>query len=120
MRGGLYYWTTSAPEDGTATAIMRFDFGSEDQVAGERVVGTEMTEGHCVGCHALSPGGETLLTSSEGSDGAMVLLLDLSTGDPIVLYNSTPPSAFSSWSPAPVPDDPRSSRPRGGSRAPSA
>jgi len=99
MRGALYYWTTSAPEDGTATAIMRFDFGSEDQVAGERVVGTEMTEGHCVGCHALSPGGGTLLTSSEGSDGAMVLLLDLSTGDPIVPYDSTPPSAFSSWSP---------------------
>ncbi len=98
IQGGIYYWTTSEV-DGDATAIMRFDFASSDQVAAERVVGTEMTGGHCVGCHALSRDGEKLLTSSEGSYGAMVLLLDLSTGEPIVPYNSTPQSAFSSWDP---------------------
>ncbi|HKE13448.1 MAG TPA: hypothetical protein VKB80_01170 [Kofleriaceae bacterium] len=98
IKGGIYYWTTSQVA-GSETAIMRFDFASPDQVAAERVVGPEMTGGHCVGCHALSRDGVRLLTSSEGSYDAMILLLDLSTGAPVVPWNTPPPSAFSSWNP---------------------
>jgi WD40-like Beta Propeller Repeat len=98
IKGGIYYWTTSQVGE-AETAIMSFDFASADQVAAQRVVGPEMTGGHCVGCHALSRDGVKLLTSSEGSYDAMILLLDLSTGEPIVPWNTPPPSAFSSWNP---------------------
>lgn len=92
--GGIYYWTTSQ-----GTAIMRFDFGSETQTEAERFVGTEMTGGTCVGCHALSRDGTKMVTATDGSTGANVLLLDVATKTPKVPYDSTPQSAFSAWAP---------------------
>lgn len=92
--GGLYYWTTS--DD---TAIMRFDFGAPDQEAPEEFIDTTMTNGSCVGCHALSRDGAKMVTATNGSNGADVLLLDVENRTPIVPYDSTPQSAFSAWSP---------------------
>jgi Tol biopolymer transport system component len=92
--GGLYYWTTSE-----GTAIMRFDFGAADQEVPEQFIDTTMTDGSCVGCHALSRDGAKMVTASNGSNGANVLLLDVENRTPIVPYDSTPQSAFSAWSP---------------------
>jgi hypothetical protein len=97
IQGGIYYWTTSATTGGE-TAIMRFDFGS-DQTDPELFISTEMTGGNCVGCHALSRDGTKLVTASNGSYDGFVLLLDVGSRTPMVPYNSTPNSAFSSWNP---------------------
>lgn len=96
IRGGIYYWTTSVVDD-DETAIMRFDFASTTQTEPELFIDTEMTAGNCVGCHALAPAGDKLITATDGSYGGMVLLLDVASRTPIVPYDSTPRSAFSSW-----------------------
>lgn len=96
--GGIYYWTTSSTAS-SDTAIVRFDFGAEAGAVPERVVGTEMTGGHCVGCHTVSRNGQKLLTAAEGSYDAYVLLLDIATRTPLVPFARPPRSAFSSWSP---------------------
>jgi hypothetical protein len=98
IRGGIYYWTTSQVSGGT-TAIMRWDFASSTQSDPELFIDTSMTGGNCVGCHALSGAGDKLLTATDGSYGGMVLLLDVATRSAMVPYDSTPRSAFSSWSP---------------------
>ncbi len=96
--GGIYYWTTSSTAD-SATAIMRYDFGADTRVPPERFIGTEMTNSNCVGCHALSPNGESMVVASDASFGALVLLLDVSTKTAKVPFGSSPRSAFSSWNP---------------------
>jgi hypothetical protein len=98
IEGAVYYWTTSDTAD-SSTAIMRFDFGQTENDQAERFVGTEMTGGYCVGCHALSRSGESLITSSNSSYNAYVLLVDVATREPLVPFDSTPRSAFSAWNP---------------------
>jgi WD40 repeat protein len=97
--GGVYYWAT--PKGGTDadSAILRWDFASSTQTEPERVVTTSLTGGNCVGCHALSRAGTRMVIATNGSYDANVLLFDLETQAPAVPYNSTPPSAFSSFSP---------------------
>lgn len=97
LDGALYYWTAAeASED---TRIVRWDFGSTTQTAPELMVTPAKTDGHCVGCHSLSPDGTKLFVAAEGSYDAFVLLMDIATGNPIVPYDSTPNSAFGSFSP---------------------
>lgn len=98
IEGAVYYWTTSDTAD-SSTAIMRFDFGQPDTAEATRFIGTEMTGGACVGCHALSRDGKKLVTASDSSYNAYVLLVEVATREPLVPFDSTPRSAFSAWSP---------------------
>lgn len=93
MGGGIYYWTTSTG------AIMRFDFASTTQTTAEPFVTTAMTNGTCVGCHALSRDGKKLVAEAGGQRDGRILLLDVETRTPIVPFGSTPKSNFESWSP---------------------
>lgn len=93
--GGLYYWTTS---DGTG--IMRFDFASETQTQAEKFLGTELTGGKCIGCHALSRDGSKLVAEAGGQDDGRLLLVDVAAGQPIVPFGSIGKSTFESWSPS--------------------
>jgi hypothetical protein len=98
IRGAIYYWTTSdIIEGGSPTAIMRYDFASDQQEA-EVFIEPTQTDGNCVGCHALSPDGSKMFTAA-GGDGGQVLLTDVQSGDPMVSFDSTPRSAFGSWDP---------------------
>lgn len=98
LAGGMYYWTTpkNQPSD-QAARIFRWDFGSQTQTEPEEVVTPADTGDHCVGCHAVSPDGERLFVTSEGSYDAFVLLRNLKTGQDLVPWNSSPPVAFASW-----------------------
>jgi hypothetical protein len=91
VTGGTYYWTT------TNRAIMRFDFASDMQTAAEQFIGTEMTGGTCVGCHALSRDGKKLVAEAGGQNDGRVLLLDVATKTPLVPFGSTEKSNFESW-----------------------
>jgi len=94
LKGAVYYWTTSG-----STGIMRYDFaGPPDNVA-ELALGPDQTGGTCVGCHALSRNGKKVVAAAGGSGPARVLLYDLSTNAPVVPFDSTPKSAFHTWSP---------------------
>jgi hypothetical protein len=92
LKGGIYYWTTSS-----GTGIMRFDFGSQTQTAPDMYLGTELTGGTCVGCHALSRDGTKLVAEAGGQNDGRLLLLDVATKMPIVPFASTPKSIFESW-----------------------
>jgi len=94
ITGGIYYWTTS-----NGTGIMRFDFASETQTDAEKFLGTELTSGTCVGCHALSRDGTKLLAEAGGQNDGRVLLLDVATRTPIVPFAAPPKSNFEAWSP---------------------
>ncbi|MBA3539827.1 MAG: hypothetical protein H0T79_09375 [Deltaproteobacteria bacterium] len=91
VSGGIYYWTT------THRAIMRYDFASPTQTVAEQFVGTEMTGGTCVGCHALSRDGTKLVAEAGGQNDGRLLLLDVATKTPIVPFGSTQKSNFESW-----------------------
>jgi hypothetical protein len=91
--GGLYYWTTS-----NNTAIMRYDFAGT-QTAAQKFIGTELTGGTCVGCHALSRDGTKLVAEAGGQNDGRVLLLDVSTVQPMVPFAQPPKSIFESWNP---------------------
>jgi hypothetical protein len=93
VTGGIYYWTT------THRAIMRFDFASTTQTVAEKFVGTEMTGGACVGCHALSRDGKKMVAEAGGQNDGRLLLLDVATKTPIVPFGSTEKSNFESWAP---------------------
>ena len=94
VAGAIYYWTTSG-----GTAIMRYDFGSEDQTIAEMFLGTEETDGTCVGCHALSRDGTKMVAEAGGQNDGRLLLLDVATTTPMVPFGSTPKSIFESWNP---------------------
>jgi Tol biopolymer transport system component len=94
LSGAIYYWTTT-----DETAIMRYDFGDETQDEAELYLDTTMTEGTCLGCHALSRDGSKMVTATGGSYDARVLLLDVATSLPLAGYGAPPRSAFSSWDP---------------------
>jgi hypothetical protein len=95
IQGGLYYWTTS-----NGTAIMRFDFASDKQTVAEKFVGTELTGGKCVGCHALSRDGTKLVAEAGGQDDGRLLLLDVAKSQPMVPFGTTAKSTFESWEPS--------------------
>lgn len=91
LTGGIYYWTT------TNQAIMRYDFGSATQTVAERFIGTEMTNGTCVGCHALSRDGKKMVAEAGGQNDGRLLILDVATKTPLVPFGSTQKSNFESW-----------------------
>lgn len=93
VTGGIYYWTT------THKAIMRYDFGSQTQTVAEKFVGSEMTGGTCVGCHALSRDGKKMVAEAGGQNDGRILLLDVATKTPLVPFGSTEKSNFESWAP---------------------
>ncbi|MCA1664305.1 MAG: hypothetical protein LC659_08570, partial [Myxococcales bacterium] len=92
INGGLYYWTTS-----NGTGIMRFDFASTTQTVAQKFIGTNLTGGTCVGCHALSRDGKKLVAEAGGQNDGRVLLLDVAALMPMVPFASTPKSIFESW-----------------------
>jgi len=92
INGGLYYWTTS-----NGTAIMRFDFASTTQTMAQQFIGTQLTGGTCVGCHALSHDGKKVVAEAGGQNDGRLLLLDVGTQMPLVGFGSTPKSIFESW-----------------------
>lgn len=94
VSGAFYYWTTSG-----GTAIMRYDFGSQEQVQAENFMGTEHTGGTCVGCHALSRDGTKMVAEAGGQNDGRLLILDVGTSTPTVPFGSSPKSIFESWSP---------------------
>jgi hypothetical protein len=60
--GGLYYWDVTPPE-----GIYRYDF--ENPTASSSSYYTRREANDCVGCHALSPGGERLALTRTGGGG---------------------------------------------------
>jgi WD40 repeat protein len=94
INGGLYYWTTS-----NGTGIMRFDFASPTQTTAQQFIGTSLTGGVCVGCHALSRDGRKLVAEAGGQNDGRVLLLDVAKVTAMVPFASTPKSIFESWAP---------------------
>ncbi len=99
LRGGIYYWATPSGGSDADSAVLRWDFGSATQSEPQLVVTTALTNNQCVGCHALARDGTRMVVASSGSYDAYVLLFDLISQLPLVPYNSTPPSAFSSFNP---------------------
>jgi hypothetical protein len=95
INGGLYYWTTSG-----STGIMRFDFASTTQTMATQFIGTQLTGGTCVGCHALSRDGAKVVAEAGGQNDGRLLLLDVATAMPMVAFGSTPKSIFESWDPS--------------------
>ncbi len=95
INGGLYYWTTSG-----GTGIMRFDFASTTQTMAVKFIGTQLTGGTCVGCHALSHDGARVVAEAGGQNDGRLLLLDVATSMPMVAFGSTPKSIFESWEPS--------------------
>ncbi len=93
VTGGIYYWTT------TLQAIMRFDFASTTQTVAQKYVGSEATNGDCMGCHALSRDGTKMIAQSGGQNAGRLLLLDVATKQPLVPYASTAASIFETWAP---------------------
>ena len=62
IRGGLYYWDTSEP-----VGIYRYDF--EKPTATSEAYYTSKQAGDCVGCHALSRGGDLVAFTKTGGAG---------------------------------------------------
>jgi hypothetical protein len=92
--GGVYYWTTSH-----GSGIMRFDFADPTHSAATWFMGTELTGGTCVGCHALSRDGTKMVAQAGGIDDGRLLLLDVGSRQPMVPFGSTERSVFESWNP---------------------
>lgn len=94
VRGGLYYWTTS-----NGTGIMRWNFGNTTATTAERFIGTQFTNGTCVGCHALSRDGTKIVASAGGQNSGKVLLFDVANAKPLAGYPLAQLSQFESWDP---------------------
>jgi hypothetical protein len=91
LTGGIYYWTT------TLKAIMRYDFASTTQTMATQYLGTEMSNGACIGCHALSRDGTKMVAEAGGQNDGRTLLLDVATKTAMIPFGSTPKSNFESW-----------------------
>lgn len=94
IAGGIYYWTTS-----NGTGIMRWDFASDTQTEPERFLGTELSDGTCIGCHALSRDGTKLVAEAGGQNDGRILLVDVATKTPMTPFGAPPRSIFESWAP---------------------
>ncbi len=94
VRGGLYYWTTSGD-----TGIMRWNFGDTTATTATRFIGTQFTNGTCVGCHALSRDGTKIVASAGGQNSGKVLLFDVANAKPLAGYPLAQLSQFESWDP---------------------
>jgi len=89
--GALYYWTTSGK-----TAIVRWDFAGA--AGGAPYLTPTNTDGKtCVGCHALSPGGDKLIASAGGENDGRLLLWNVTANAPVNPFPLTQKSQFESW-----------------------
>ena len=108
LSGGLYYWTTLAPNivpgyippnnadnspGTTGTGIQRYAFGKDGAVSAPQLVYTDRGRAptfygsppaafdgaQCVGCHAISNDGKTMALTIGGSAHSDFALLDLTT-----------------------------------------
>jgi hypothetical protein len=77
---------------------MRYDFAGADTQA-QKFIGTELTGGACVGCHALSRDGSRLVAEAGGQNDGRTLLMDVASHAPLVPFGSGGRSTFESWSP---------------------
>jgi hypothetical protein len=93
IQGGIYYWTTSG-----GTGIMRYDFASS-QVMAEKWLGTELSSGTCIGCHALSRDGTKMVAAAGTPRRGQLLLLQVAGKRPILQIPASPRSVFESWKP---------------------
>lgn len=108
LSGGLYYWTTLAPNivpgyippmmangapGTTGTGIQRYAFGKDGSVSAPQLVWTDRGRfpqfygsppatadgAQCVGCHAITNDGKTMALTIGGSANPDFALLDLTT-----------------------------------------
>jgi hypothetical protein len=108
LSGGLYYWTTLAPNivpgylppnnadnspGTTGTGIQRYAFGKDGAVSAPQLVWTDRGRSpqfygsppatadgaQCVGCHAITNDGKTMALTIGGSANPDFALLDLTT-----------------------------------------
>lgn len=93
IQGGIYYWTTSG-----GTGIMRYDFASA-QTTAEKYLGTELSNGTCIGCHALSRDGTKMVAAAGTPRRGQLLLLEVAGKRPILQIPASPRSVFESWKP---------------------
>jgi hypothetical protein len=92
VKGGLYYWTTSS-----GTGIMRWDFGDTTATTATKFIGTDVTGGTCVGCHALSHDGKKIVASVGGQNDGRLLLFSAVMDAPLVPFPLSQKSQFESW-----------------------
>jgi hypothetical protein len=117
IQGGLYYWEIGADsacvntgggstgpgcgQGHDSTAVVRFDFAAGDE-AGTTFLTPQSpgsTGGTCIGCHALSHDGTTLVAEAGGQFDARALLWDVAKQMPIVPFNQADRTVFESWNP---------------------
>jgi len=75
LKGGLYYWVVSKASRGQAAAgdgIYRYSFDAP--AAAAEAYYTYKDAGDCVGCHALSRGGNYLAFTKSGGNGNTAIL----------------------------------------------
>lgn len=99
LRGGIYYWTTSG-----SPAIMRYDFARLDTNEPEVFVTSDIANGQCIGCHALSRDGSKMVVQVGGSnaDGGSLALVDVKSRTNSVAFpagGQSVRSFFMSWNP---------------------
>ena len=101
VKGALYYFTT-----GGGTGVMRHDFASPSGTAPSFAVRASnvVPTVSCVGCHAVSPNGKTLVAEVNGQNDGRLVLADLSNPDLAtskmsLAQGGTKLSNFQSWSP---------------------
>lgn len=94
VRGAVYYWTTTG-----GSGIMRWDFGNKNQKNAEKVLGTELTGGTCVGCHALSRDGQKFVVGAGGQHDGRLLLFDVARKAAMLPFPLMQKSQFESWNP---------------------
>src|SRR5579871_4791745 len=92
IEGALYYWTTSGK-----TAIVRWDFAGSTTSATPYLTPANTDGTTCVGCHALSPDGKSLVASAGGQNQGHLLLWDISMNMAKQPYPLAQKSQFESW-----------------------
>ena len=101
VKGALYYSTTAG-----GTGVMRHDFADASAKQATPVLRTSnvATSVSCVGCHAVSPNGKTLVAEVNGQNDGRLVLVDLShpsqsTNKSPLARSGAKLSNFQSWSP---------------------
>jgi hypothetical protein len=83
VKGGLYYWVILDPSDTTADSmgIYRYNFDSFSESS--EAYYTKKQAGDCIGCHALSRGGDMVAFTKSGGRGDTEIL-DVKTRTPVI------------------------------------
>jgi hypothetical protein len=82
MQGGIYYWASTATQ-GSASGIFRHDMADAGLPATEFWT-TDQTDGHCIGCHAISRDGSRMAATYNGGNGTgTVIDIATSVAEPV-------------------------------------